>query len=210
MDSPDHSMHFGAQASAPVFQGLAQEILEYLGVPHDIEVKSTQEMAKAKAANGPEEHDPQTDENLEELFAEVNNLPPDDPLRAPKEPDNQRGSEASQPGSTTSASAAPLNVAPVVSSPPSPSGAAPALSQVPPPPDHKLPVTEGNGAVVVDSTRRVAVPSFLGQPLRRVIELAGSAGLTVEAVGDGLAREQAPTPGTMVPAGTEVVVRFVR
>ena len=40
MDSPDHSMHFGAQASAPVFQELAQQILEYLGVPHDTEMRS--------------------------------------------------------------------------------------------------------------------------------------------------------------------------
>jgi cell division protein FtsI (penicillin-binding protein 3) len=64
--------------------------------------------------------------------------------------------------------------------------------------------------VVVDSTKRVAVPSFVGQPLRRVIEAAGTSGLAVQVVGSGLAREQAPAPGTMVPAGTEIVVRFTR
>jgi cell division protein FtsI (penicillin-binding protein 3) len=34
--------------------------------------------------------------------------------------------------------------------------------------------------------------------------------LAVEVIGNGMAREQAPAPGTMVPAGTEVVVRFTR
>ena len=35
-------------------------------------------------------------------------------------------------------------------------------------------------------------------------------GLRVQPVGSGLAREQVPAAGTMVPAGTEVVVRFTR
>ena len=83
MDSPDHSMHFGAEASAPVFHELAQEILEYLGVPHDIEVKSAPEMARALAAKAPEEHAPEPEENLQDLFAEVNDLPADDALRNP-------------------------------------------------------------------------------------------------------------------------------
>jgi cell division protein FtsI (penicillin-binding protein 3) len=67
-----------------------------------------------------------------------------------------------------------------------------------------------NGEVVVDSTKRVAVPSFLGQPLRQVVEEAGTSGLAVNAIGNGLAREQAPAAGTMVAAGTQVVVRFMR
>jgi cell division protein FtsI (penicillin-binding protein 3) len=29
-------------------------------------------------------------------------------------------------------------------------------------------------------------------------------------VGSGIAREQAPAPGSMVPPGTEIVVRFTR
>jgi cell division protein FtsI (penicillin-binding protein 3) len=50
----------------------------------------------------------------------------------------------------------------------------------------------------------------MGEPVRHVIEQAGTSGLAVQVVGSGLAREQAPAPGTMVPAGTEVVVRFTR
>ena len=68
MDSPDHSMHFGAEASAPVFQELAQQILEYLGVPHDIDVKSAPEMHKALAGPGPVEHESENDEKRRGAF----------------------------------------------------------------------------------------------------------------------------------------------
>jgi cell division protein FtsI (penicillin-binding protein 3) len=54
------------------------------------------------------------------------------------------------------------------------------------------------------------VPSFGGEGLRAALEQAGAAGLRVQPVGSGLAREQVPTPGTMVPAGTQVVIRFSR
>jgi cell division protein FtsI (penicillin-binding protein 3) len=64
--------------------------------------------------------------------------------------------------------------------------------------------------VIVDGGRRVAVPAFSGAPLRNVVEMAGGVGLRVQTVGSGLAREQAPAAGTMVPMGTEVVVRFAR
>ena len=66
------------------------------------------------------------------------------------------------------------------------------------------------GSVVVASAQRVAVPSFVGEPVRKVIEQAGSTGLGVQVLGSGIARGQAPAPGTMVPSGTEVVVRFGR
>ncbi len=212
MDSPDHSMHFGAEASAPVFQELAQQILEYLGVPHDTDVKSAPEMQKAFAGPVPEEHAPESDENVEQLFAEVNNLPADDPLRQPA----QAVTETAPVPSTPSTAAPRLtNAAFVMPTQPgsaqtsTPPSSETAQSQ-PPPSVDPAPATAGKGAVVVDSSKRVAVPSFLGQPLRHVIEEAGTTGLAVNVVGDGLAREQAPAAGTMVPAGTAVVVRFSR
>jgi cell division protein FtsI (penicillin-binding protein 3) len=69
--------------------------------------------------------------------------------------------------------------------------------------------TKGSG-VIVDGGKRVAVPQFAGAALRNVVEMAGNVGLHVQSVGSGLAREQAPAAGTMVPVGTEVVVRFAR
>jgi cell division protein FtsI (penicillin-binding protein 3) len=69
---------------------------------------------------------------------------------------------------------------------------------------------KGKDAVVVNAGLRVPVPSFEGAALRGVVEKADAVGLRVQAVGSGLAREQVPVAGTMVPAGTEVVVRFTR
>jgi cell division protein FtsI (penicillin-binding protein 3) len=168
------------------------------------------------AIPGPEEHAPEADENVEELFAEVNNLPADDPLRAPQQPDTEKSTAAgslsmtslSPPASTAlndERSQTPSQASSVATAPAEASNAPPPVAQATPP------ITKpSNGSVVVDSTQRVAVPSFVGQGVRHVIEQAENSGLTVEVVGNGLAREQAPTAGTMVPAGTEVVVRFTR
>jgi cell division protein FtsI (penicillin-binding protein 3) len=46
--------------------------------------------------------------------------------------------------------------------------------------------------------------------MREVVEQAASAGLQVDITGDGIARQQAPDAGTMVPAGTRIVVRCSR
>ena len=71
------------------------------------------------------------------------------------------------------------------------------------------PHVSGHG-IVVSAANRVGVPSFLGEPLRVAVETAGTAGLALQIVGSGIAREQVPAPGSMVPPGTEIVVRFSR
>ena len=78
-----------------------------------------------------------------------------------------------------------------------------------------MPVTpdarcRAKGPIVVDSGRKVAVPTFTGLGVRKVVEQAGGVGLSVQFIGNGIARDQAPLPGTMVPLGTMVVVRFTR
>jgi len=76
----------------------------------------------------------------------------------------------------------------------------------PPPPPPQIAST----GIVVNSGRMVAVPVFTGQALRQVVQNANGAGLRVQTVGSGIAREQAPAAGMMVPQGTQVVVRFTR
>ena len=49
-----------------------------------------------------------------------------------------------------------------------------------------------------------------GKSLRDVVVEASGLGLGLQVVGSGIAREQAPVAGTLVPAGTEVVVRFAQ
>jgi cell division protein FtsI (penicillin-binding protein 3) len=213
MDSPDHSMHFGAQASAPVFQELAQQILEYLGVPHDQEMKPQAELAKNQTPAVEEDQPEQNDADLNSLFAEVNDLPADDPLRAPQANQGQAAPVAkNETTQTAEKSSEPVNhpvsstvaMAETIAPKPAPEAESPSSMPTAPP----APVV--NGSVIVNAAKKVAVPSLVGQSVRDAVERAGSAGLGVQVLGTGIAREQAPAAGTMVPAGTEIVVRFTR
>jgi cell division protein FtsI (penicillin-binding protein 3) len=62
----------------------------------------------------------------------------------------------------------------------------------------------------VSEAKRLQVPSLIGLSMRKVIEQAAAAGLEVQITGNGTVREQAPAAGTMVPAGTQIVVRCGR
>jgi cell division protein FtsI (penicillin-binding protein 3) len=228
IDSPEGN-HYGNVNAAPVFREVAQEVLEYLGVPHDTNVFAPTDLAKAKEA--PEIDEAPSDQagDLDALFAEINNLPADDPLRgkvngqqpvpsAASEltPGTEQAQAAPAPAEKTGRSIPENAVLMAPSSTPVPPAAAEhtaeAKKETPP---LELPVTahephvSGHG-VVVDAANRVGVPSFLGEPLRAAIESASTAGLALQIVGSGIAREQAPAPGSMVPLGTEIVVRFTR
>ena len=211
IDSPSIGSHFGTAVSAPVFHELAQQILEYLGVPHDQPIKTATEIAATQKPVASEA--PSTEVgDLNALFSSVNDLPADDPLRHPSA---EAGAEApsAQSASTDDQAAAagvPAGTATGPSATPI-AGNAPASHQQSaeqlPPPEPTPPV---NGTVTVASGHNVQVPDFTGTTVRAATEKAGSIGLGVQIIGSGLARAQAPAPGTRVPAGTEVVVRFTR
>src|SRR5207302_1565262 len=75
-------------------------------------------------------------------------------------------------------------------------------------PQTRLPV---NGTVVLDVEQGgIEVPPFLGKTVRSAVEAAQDAGLELEAVGSGVARQQSPAAGTHVPAGSRVTVQFGR
>jgi cell division protein FtsI (penicillin-binding protein 3) len=209
--------HYGGMASAPVFANVAQQVLEYLGVPHDQPLKTKKEWLVAEQKDV-DDSPAESTADLNAMFDDVNSLPADDPLRAP----------ANTPAVEVAANEKPVAV------PQRPSGNS-MLNMLPAKviaafhasdgdssvvsdasarvaPQKAAPANEAKekGAVVVDARLRVPVPSFEGSGLRGVVERADSVGLRVQAVGSGLAREQAPAAGTMVPAGTEIVVRFSR
>jgi cell division protein FtsI (penicillin-binding protein 3) len=213
--------HYGGATSAPVFAEVAQQVLEYLGVPHDQPLKTKKELVAAVSDDGPSENVG----DLKVMFDAINNLPADDPLRsvaagAPVAANAPVASNAppaapnvSQPSRMLSLLPAKVLAAFEASGRTSsampdsaPGSSAPLRAPVVTPSAE----ARGSGAVVVDAGRRVAVPAFTGSGLRMVVETAADLGLRVEPVGSGLAREQAPAAGTMVPLGTEVVVRFAR
>ncbi len=191
MDNPKGGAYHGADVSAPVFAEVAQQVLEYLTVPHDIDLRRP----RATKSNLPltEDDAHEQDADISALYAAANDLPSDDPLHG----------DSSQPAAATQ-SATPV---------PSPTSAQPANAAESgatstPQPQTAPPPT--NATVLVSSEKSLRVPSLLGLPVRKVIEQAAAAGLEVEIAGSGTVREQAPAPGTMVAPGTKIVVRCGR
>jgi cell division protein FtsI (penicillin-binding protein 3) len=227
IDSPEGN-HYGNVNAAPVFREVAQEVLEYLGVPHDTNLVAPKDLAKAQTSPELDEAPSEHTGDLDALFAEVNNLPADDPLRGKgngQQPvpsaasELMSGTEQAQavppPTEKTPVKTIPQNADPMAgASPPPPTvpaHAAEAKKETPPiepPVAAREPHVSSHGVVV--AANRVGVPSFLGEPLRVAVESASTAGLALQIVGSGIAREQVPAPGSMVPPGTEIVVRFTR
>ena len=199
--------HYGGATSAPVFAEVAQQVLEYLGVPHDQPLTTKKKepvVLEADSASSPLDA-----EGLSAMFSEVNNLPADDPLRAAA--NNGPGVVAKSAASVVAEDVEPVEV--YRPHPPLPSRSGSVLNLLPDKvltafkasggtsstmPDAWAGLTEplraalvtsapvrgrGKGTVVVDSTRRVEVPSFNGVGLRTALEAAASVGLRVEPVG---------------------------
>jgi len=226
IDTPTVGSLYGSAVSAPVFHDVAQQVLEYLGVPHDQPVKTPQQMLLAEKNDAADDVPDERVGDLNALFDQLNSLPADDPLRQPANAvamaENVQADNAAEAAAENAANHAPPahsgliglpekvlaafrangGTTSVITDANARAARTPVVRQTVEP--------QGNGGVVVDASRRVAVPQFSGAALRSVVETAGQAGLHVQTVGSGLAREQAPAAGTMVPVGTEVVVRFAR
>jgi cell division protein FtsI (penicillin-binding protein 3) len=213
LDSPV-GLHQGGQVSAPVFRRIAQQVLEYLHVPHDLPLPPKHQLLLAQAKT--------QDKDLEEGTPDH----PGEPLETAEV--NGDSSDAAQPGaarapfrqaqdrlspaiaSVTVGQVAQAAMRETVSTPPgqASTGRAVQLKSHAAVSDAatKLPST---GTVVLDVEQGgTVVPSFVGRTVRGAIEAAQDAGLELEAVGSGIARQQSPAAGTHVPAGSRVTVQF--
>jgi cell division protein FtsI (penicillin-binding protein 3) len=200
---------YGGAVSAPVFASVAQQVLEYLGVPHDQPLKTKKEMMVAQKET-PEDAPSESTADLSAMFDDVNNLPKDDPLRTSVNAKALVEADERSPAMKTGSKTDELLPKKEVAAFRDGSGSSSMTAEAPVPLPKAISAGKGKDAVVVNAGLRVAVPSFDGAALRSVVEKADAVGLRVQAVGSGLAREQVPAAGTMVPAGTEVVVRFTR
>jgi cell division protein FtsI (penicillin-binding protein 3) len=198
-------LHQGGQVSAPIFQRIAQQVLEYQHVPHDVELPATRQVLLARR-NVP---DSSLDESSpDHLGASL------DSADAPTSLADNSPNPPPQPArsSVIASQIVPAAQTQRVSSPP----AQPAPVAVPPsaPPNSTTEAAEkpaSNGTVVLSVEEGgIEVPSFLGKNLRGALEAAQDAGLDLDAVGSGVAREQSPQPGAHVSAGAKVLVRFGR
>jgi cell division protein FtsI (penicillin-binding protein 3) len=196
--------HQGGQVAAPVFRRVAQQVLEYLHTPHDLPLAPNRQLLLAARAK---------DKDLEEGTPDH----PGEPLETADVSGDSSGAQAplrqahgGPAPATTHADGHVVDAAMRQSEPaPAPSsdpGQAPAqspdMASAPP----KLPAT---GTVVLDVEQGgIEVPSFVGKTVRGAVEAAQDAGLELEAIGSGLARQQSPPAGTHVSAGAHVTVQF--
>jgi len=212
-------LHQGGQISAPVFQRVAQQVLEYLHTPHDVELPPSRQVLLAERQvkeQDIEEGSPdRLGDNLEAADAgsAVGSAESNSPVAA---------SSKSVPGTAASAivpaallerdiSASAQGQKPADASGGTSGGVSVGQVDTPPVvstlPSH-LPT---GGTVVLDIEQGgILVPSFLGKSVRAAIETAQENGLDLDAVGNGLAREQSPPPGAHVASGSSVTVKFGR
>jgi cell division protein FtsI (penicillin-binding protein 3) len=192
LDSPV-GLHQGGQVCAPIFRRIAQQVLEYEHVPHDLDVKTPQKQTLMASAKD------DVDESSDRLGAP---LPDDQQVAAqaqtptPHAPAANKVTPFSDVKATVPiAAGSNIEIAQAQTSP----------ASVPAAP---VPASPAGGTVVLDVDGGVVVPSFLGKPLRSAVETAQQSGLEINAIGSGVAREQWPAPGTRLLSGQHITVRF--
>ena len=196
--------HQGGQVSAPVFNRIAQQVLEYLHTPHDVEIPANRQVLLARNKSSDRDLEEGSPDHPGEAIDVADALPsPEAPLNGssgvPARIDRR---DARQSIATGILPAALRQKELAGSQQPVPTLPSAADAPVPPP---------ANGTVVLDVEQGgIVVPSFVGKSVRSAIELAESSGLDLGVVGSGLAQEQSPAPGTHVASGARIMVRFGR
>ena len=222
--------HQGGQVAAPVFKRISQQVLEYLHVPHDLPLAPQHQLLLARTKTKDNDLEEGTPDHPGEPLetAEVNadsgetggsaNAVTSQNLARAVQPTNGDGDgrvvqAAIRQSETVGQSAKAPNIAetrsPLLAKDArngAPAAADPATLD--PATQPKLPAS---GTVVLDvEPGGIEVPSFVGKTVRGAVEAAQDAGLELEAVGSGLARQQSPAAGAHVAAGSRVTVEFGR
>ncbi len=194
LDSPIGG-HHGGEVGAPIFHRVAQQVLEYLHTPHDVELPPSRQLLLAQQKIQEQDLEEGSPDHLGEPLnvAEAGgneSQPPDpSPEIKPAPEDSQVVQAAIRQQEIRSAAGKPLESPPGESSVPTPT----------------------SGTVVLDVEQGgIVVPSFIGKTVRSAIEVAEESGLELNAVGSGVGHEQSPPPGAHVAAGTAILVRFER
>jgi len=192
-------LHQGGQVCAPVFHRVAQQVLEYLHTPHDIELPPQRQLLLASRQVKDSDLAEGSPDHLGDTLDVAEATAPTPPAANPAA------------GSVTESVSTPIVQAALrqrVSAPAEEESYTVPNMQSSPPVVEPHPT---NGTVVLDLEQGgIVVPSFAGKSVRAAIEMAEENGLDLDAVGNGLAREQSPPAGTRVPSGAKVTVTFGR
>ncbi|MGB8770501.1 MAG: penicillin-binding transpeptidase domain-containing protein [Candidatus Korobacteraceae bacterium] len=201
LDSPV-GLHQGGQVCAPVFKRIAEQVLEYMHVPRDVDVKdSLRQNLRASVK------DDLGDEPSDRLSPPLQVADGDATSTAASPASSQPGVAGTKPSSGSDASLVPPASGAAMQQ--AQSSTATQLPQAAPP-SQPSPAERaaGQGTVVLDVDSGVVVPSFLGKPLRSAVETAEQSGLEINAIGSGVARQQWPAPGSHLTSGQKITVRF--
>jgi cell division protein FtsI (penicillin-binding protein 3) len=212
LDSPI-GPHQGGQVSAPVFRRITQQVLEYMHVAHDLPLNSKSHLLMAQAIK---------DKDLDEDTPDH----PGEPLETAEVNTNSAGAIAKSsvahttlPGGGDSnkpeAGDGHIVQASIWQTEPIPLAAHDQTQPQPQRTNSESADSEtqtnvpASGTVVLDVEQGgMVVPSFVGKTVRAAVEAAQDAGLELEPVGSGVARQQTPAAGTHVAAGARVTVQF--
>ncbi|MFZ3340647.1 MAG: penicillin-binding transpeptidase domain-containing protein [Terriglobales bacterium] len=199
-------LHQGGQVSAPIFQRIVQQVLEYEHVPHDIELPASRQILLARR-NVP---DKSLEESSPDHLGASLDMGEDESDEAASvaqsKPAEGKAVEVSNPAAdaaqVAAASLTRTESGQTASPSPAPENA---------PSNSAESAKPSSGTVVLDVEEGgIEVPSFLGKNLRSALEAAEDAGLELDALGSGIAREQSPLPGARVASGARIVVHFER
>ena len=199
-------LHQGGQVSAPVFQRVAQQVLEYLHTPHDVELPPSRQVLMAERRVTDQDVEEGSPDRLGDSLEAVDSPPADS--------NPQLASAAAKPTPEVAASV----VVPAAlrqsqpSAAPVPQQEQTSMAEDNPPAAAPFSVhLPSSGTIMLDVEQGgIVVPSFLGKSVRSAIEMAQESGLDLDAVGSGLARQQSPAPGSHVASGSQVTVKFGR
>jgi cell division protein FtsI (penicillin-binding protein 3) len=166
-----------------------QQVLAYLNVSHDASINDKRRLLLRAANAAPEsEIADGASERLGDASDETMNDAEAQPALDAAVP---TANSLFKPAAATSVQAEPLERA---------AAEQPAQNDAP----------KAHGTAVLDVDGGVTVPSLIGLPVRNALETASAAGLELEIVGSGVAREQSPPAGSHVPPGGRISVRFAR
>jgi cell division protein FtsI (penicillin-binding protein 3) len=199
-------LHQGGQVSAPVFRRVTQQVLEYLHTPHDLPLAPNHQLLLAQAKTKDKDLEEGTPDHPGEPLetAEVNGSA-SEPAAGKTSMLQAQPATAGSDGQVVQAAMRQHEAAQTASNQPVPVANTKATGDAA---GEKTPTA---GTVVLDIEQGgIEVPSFVGKTVRGVVESAQDAGLELEAVGSGVAREQSPPAGTHVAAGAHVTVQFGR
>ncbi|HET9364115.1 MAG TPA: penicillin-binding transpeptidase domain-containing protein, partial [Candidatus Angelobacter sp.] len=198
LDSPagGYPRDGGGEVAAPVFSRVAQQVLAYMNVPHDVELQDPKRMwLRAHAKEG------DVSEGAPDYIAGemgTADTPTPEPPSAPALP------------AAENAQVRPATIASKPEQQPAPQQHASVPANATVQPASFKTSAQAEGTVVLDVSGGVLVPDFHGKSLRTALEEAESAGLELDVSGSGIGQTQSPIAGTRIPPGGHVTVQFGR